>query len=342
MVSEPTFLPSRLRLARELAGWNQLELARRAGLTPAALSQFESGGARPTAATRKLLGDLLTVPTGFFELPLLDTHDGFFRSLRRTSLADRRRARAIAHIAHDLVTCGNAADRVPQPTVPHSPTGEIPIDLDHVERIAADVRVGWRIPRGPIPDMVGLLESHGVLVIRLPLASADVDAFSLPFSDRPIVVLGADKNDRARSRFDAAHELGHLVMHGEDLWGLPEVERQAHRFAAAFLMPKHDIAVQLPRHPDWPRFFALKRQWQVSLAALLMRGRVLGCMSEGDYLTAIKAASARGWKRIEPVPLGRPEQPKLLQAVLLTASVSDCRDRLPKGVVNALQMAVAP
>jgi Zn-dependent peptidase ImmA (M78 family) len=189
--------------------------------------------------------------------------------------------------------------------------------------------------------MVGLLESHGVLVIRLPLASADVDAFSLPFRDRPIVVLGADKNDRARSRFDAAHELGHLVMHGEDLWGLPDVERQAHRFAAAFLMPKQDIASELPQYPDWPRFFALKRQWQVSLAALLMRARVLGRISEGDYVTAIKAASARGWRRIEPVPLGRPEQPNLLQALLTSATVRDCRDLLPKQVVHGLQTAVA-
>jgi Zn-dependent peptidase ImmA (M78 family) len=195
--------------------------------------------------------------------------------------------------------------------------------------------------RGPIPNVVGLLESHGVVVTRLPLASTDVDAFSLPFSDRPIVVLGAEKNDRARSRFDAAHELGHLVMHGEQLWGLPEVERQAHRFAAAFLMPRRDIADQLPDRTDWPRFFSLKRQWQVSLAALLMRARALGRMAEGDYLTAVKAASARGWRRVEPVPLGRPEQPQLLQALLQAPSGRDCRNLLPKYVVDALEIAVA-
>lgn len=72
-------------------------------------------------------------------------------------------------------------------------------------------------------------------MIRLPLESADVDAFSLPFPDYPVVVLGADKNDRARSRFDGAHELAHLVLHGEQIWGVKEVETQAHQFAAAFL-----------------------------------------------------------------------------------------------------------
>ena len=53
----------------------------------------------------------------------------------------------------------------------------------------------------------------------------------------PVVVLGTDKNDRARSRFDGAHELGHLVVHGDQIWGVKEVEHQAHAFAAAFLMP---------------------------------------------------------------------------------------------------------
>ena len=108
------------------------------------------------------------------------------------------------------------------------------------------------MPPGPIADVVELLESHGVVVIRLPLDSADVDAFSLPFPDHPVVVLGSDKTDRARSRFDGAHELGHLVMHGEQIWGIKEVETQAHQFAAAFLMPANEIRDQLPTTVDWP------------------------------------------------------------------------------------------
>ena len=95
------------------------------------------------------------------------------------------------------------------------------------------------------------------------------------------MVLGSDKNDRARSRFDAAHELGHLVMHGEQLWGLPQVEKQAHNFASAFLMPRDDIYAELPERADWPRLFDLKQKWQVSLAALLMRTKTLDRVTEG-------------------------------------------------------------
>jgi len=162
-----------------------------------------------------------------------------------------------------------------------------------IEDLAQRVRRRWGIPAGPIPNIVGLLESHGIVVLRLPLDTADVDAFSLPFHDRPVVVLATDKNDRARSRFDGAHELGHLVMHGEHVWGLKQVESQAHAFAAAFLMPDRDIRDELPSYADWPTLFDLKRRWQVSLAALLLRAKNLGRMTDASYLTAVKALSAR-------------------------------------------------
>ncbi|MEV5090439.1 ImmA/IrrE family metallo-endopeptidase [Streptomyces griseoincarnatus] len=199
----------------------------------------------------------------------------------------------------------------------------------------------WALPSGPVSDVVGLLETHGVAVIRLPLDNTDVDAFSLPFPDDPVVVLGTDKDDRARSRFDSAHGLAHLVLHGEQIWGVKEVETQAHQFAAAFLMPAEDIQDQLPTTVDWPALFALKRQWQVSLAALLMRARTLGCMSENTYLTAIKAASARGWRRVEPVPLGRPEQPTRLLAYLASTDSAPARAILPSQIVESLQTASA-
>jgi len=92
---------------------------------------------------------------------------------------------------------------------------------DEMEKAAAEVRKVWHVPAGPIQNVVSLLEAHGVVVIRLPLDSPDVDAFSLPFADYPVIVLGSDKNDRARSRFDASHELGHFVVHGDEVWGLP-------------------------------------------------------------------------------------------------------------------------
>ncbi|MEU9522917.1 XRE family transcriptional regulator [Streptomyces sp. NPDC048224] len=340
-MSTQAFERTRLRTARELAGLTQAQLAREAGLTPAAISQFESGAARPSPESVGTLAEILAVPPAFFHEAMTESHEGFFRSLRRTSVVDRRRARAIAHVAHDLAVRASAAQRFYASDVPVIPVSGLDVPAAEIEQTAARVRSLWELPSGPVGNVVELLEAHGVAVIRLPLDSADVDAFSLPFADHPVVVLGTDKDDRARSRFDAAHELAHLVLHGEQIWGVKEVETQAHQFAAAFLMPAEDIYDQLPTTVEWPTLFELKRRWQVSLAALLMRARTLGRMSESTYLTAIKAASARGWRRVEPVPLGRPEQPAGLLQYLASPESGAARAVLPPRIVESIEVSSA-
>ena len=333
------FEPARLRMARELMGISQSQLASHVRVTAAAISQFESGAARPSQETTAALSAALDVPSDFFTHPLAETHDGFFRSLRRTAVADRRRARAVAHVAHDLALEAARIGSFPISDVPALTVGTLDATTSEIEEIAAEVRARWRVPPGPITNMVQLLENHGVVVIRLPLGSADVDAFSLPFADHPVVVLGSDKNDRARSRFDAAHELGHLVVHSEQIWGVKQVETQAHWFAAAFLMPAAEIRHQLPTTLDWNALFQLKLRWQVSLASLLMRARTLGRMSERTYLTAVKTASTRGWRRLEPVPLGRPEEPSLLVSYLASGAAKSALEYLPGALVGRIAAA---
>ena len=317
--SPPQFQPARLRLARELAQRSQAELVKRTGLSAAAISQYESGSARPSTDAIAKLADSLDVSPAFLTKSVQDTHDGFFRSLRRSTVADRRRARAFAVLIHDL------APEIPdiaQADVPSLPVADLSDQLSPIEA-ARKTREHWGVPPGRIENMVQLLEAHGIIVVTLPLGSPDVDAFSLPFADHPVVVLGTDKDDRARSRFDAAHELGHLVMHRQHAWGIKAVEDQAHAFAAEFLMPADDIAPELPARADWPKLFDLKMDWHVSLAALLMRARTLGIMAPPDYLNAVKAASARGWRRYEPVDIGAREKTNIadrLEELALTDS----------------------
>src|SRR5206468_5966177 len=126
------------------------------------------------------------------------------------------------------------------PGIPCDPFGEAGHRRIQAEQAAASVRRLWRLPAGPMGDVVGTIEGHGVVCIRLHFDEERVDAFSVAFSDHPIAVLAADKDKWDRSRFDAAHELGHIVMHAESA-GVPEAERQANEFAAAWLMPDSDI-----------------------------------------------------------------------------------------------------
>ena len=321
--------------------WSQADLAARLDVTPAAVSQFETGVTRP--GTRRAGPD--------------DQRPG--RPCPVLLAAGHRNPRRLLPVAAPdlghppaprpgtrLHRPRPGGDRTRHPDCRRSAYPGYPSPAwrpPTANSRKQPGRYGKRsaCPAARYPNVAETLEDHGILVIRLPLDTADVDAFSLPFHDRPVVVLGTDKNDRARSRFDGAHELGHLVVHGDQIWGVKEVEHQAHAFAAAFLMPADDIRDELPDRADWPVLFQLKQKWQVSLAALLMRARTLGRMSENNYLTAVKAASARGWRRIEPVPLGRPEHPTCLKRLLATPAGRQSLELLPHDVVQALVTATA-
>jgi Zn-dependent peptidase ImmA (M78 family)/transcriptional regulator with XRE-family HTH domain len=338
-VAVGTFEPGRLRLARELENISQSDLSGAADVTPAAISQFESGDAKPSGETLRLLASALKVPVEFLCMPMEEAHEGFFRSLRKSSVAQRRRARSLAHLVHDLAVAPDGDSGLAKLSLPRVPLGTLDVDSPLIADAARAVRSAWRLALGPLPDVVGVLERHGILVLRLPLDAAEVDAFSLPFADRPVIVLGADKGDRARSRFDAAHELGHLVMHGESVWGVKEVETQAHRFAAEFLMPAADIRDELPARADWAQLFALKQRWHVSIAALLMRARDLEVMSPAAYTTAMKGLSARGWRRAEPIQLGAPEGPTVTTELLKVARTGTTW--FPKALMPALEQSIS-
>lgn len=139
----------------------------------------------------------------------------FFRSLRSTPQRDRDRADAQAEHVFDLVSYLEKQVKLPALDIPQL----TPVATSRVEteRVAEEVRNLWGVPDGPIANVVRLLEAHGVIVVRLDSGGSKLDAFSRWFAERPLVLLWGDKGDKARSRFDAAHELGHLaqMMHDE-------------------------------------------------------------------------------------------------------------------------------
>ncbi len=312
----PLASPSRIRRARELRGWTQTELARQSGdaLSSAAISQLEAGKTRPSAASLAAIAEATGHPLPYFVQHRGDMEaTAFFRSLRSAPKREQRRALAWTNLVHDLATTIENHIRLPAVDVPR-------IDSDHVsdariEALAAEVRQAWDLGEGPIGNVVRSRVSPRGLVAAQPRPPPDHDAISTRVSDRPIVVLGQDKRVAARTRFDAAHELGHLVMHQDSVAGTRAAENQAHRFAAAFLMPATAIGPQLPSSADWSALLRLKVEWGVSLQALLMRARTLGILAEHRYVNAMKQMSARGWRQREPgdEQLGPPESPKLLE-----------------------------
>jgi Zn-dependent peptidase ImmA (M78 family) len=284
------------------------------------VSQYELGQTRPSLEVIGRIALSLGVPAEFFlaghPVATGDATAAHFRSLRATTQLERDQAVAFGELSWQLISTLEAfvdlpKVRLPQPIVPSN------LSRDEIQKIAQQARVAFGLASGPVAHMVRLLEVHGVIVLRLPQASLKVDAFSYWCKSRPLVFLSPAKNDKPRSRFDVAHELGHLLLHYDAEPGSRVVENQAHDFAAEFLAPKAEIACDLPARLDWERLHQLKRRWGISLKALIFRSHALGIMSDYWYRRAM--ISLAEWGDPEPGPLGPPESPMLVGRALTLA-----------------------
>ena len=316
------FDPDELTLARKFRGLRKNELAQAVGVTPAALSQYELGQSRPSPAVLARMALALGVPVRFFVLghpKPVSPSAAHFRSLRATTQLERDQAIAFGQLAWRLMTGIEKYIELPAPRIPHAALPARPADLvdpgdADVVAAARQARESMGIGAGPVPHVVRLLEAHGTVVIGLPAMSRRVDAFSHWYGSRPVVFLNPAKDDKARSRFDAAHELGHLVLHHDAEPGNRIVENQAHDFAAEFLMPRAEIAGELPRRLDWAQLFLAKRRWGVSLKALVYRAHKLGIFGQAAYRAAMVTLAQ--WGDPEPGDLGPREAPVLLSKAI--------------------------
>lgn len=308
----------RLTLARQLAGFRKSELAQRIGKSATSVAGWESGAKRPTGPTVAELALSLGLEPGFFMVRQDDlsvSSTPHFRSLRSTTQISRDQATAYGQLAVDVAAALEHHVELPPAVVPSCPVSPEEMDEGSPEEAARFVRKQWQIAPGPAGHMVRLLENHGVLVVFSPPGAAAVDAYSFDSQTRPVVVLNPVKRDYYRQRFDVAHELGHLVMHGDAEPGGRIVEEQANRFAAEFLMPASDVRDVLPvamGRTVWTTLGKLKEQYGVSMQALLFRARRLGQLSDISYRNAMTTVSTRGWRRHEPGVINTVEQASLL------------------------------
>jgi Zn-dependent peptidase ImmA (M78 family) len=163
--------------------------------------------------------------------------------------------------------------------------------------------------------MLHLLESRGVRIYSLTAENSQLDAYSLYWHGQPFIFLNTAKSGE-RGRFDAAHELGHLVLHGEHLVpNRPVAETEANRFAAAFLMPRASVLGQGLRDATPDRILAAKRIWKVAAIALAHRLYELDLLTDWGYRAVCVQLSQWGYRRNEPQGIDR-ESSQLLAKVL--------------------------
>jgi Zn-dependent peptidase ImmA (M78 family) len=332
---------SRLTLARKRRGLSLVRLAELTGISTRSLSAYEKGEQRPGPGRVGVIAARLGYPVEFFfgegidELPPAAVS---FRAPSKLPAVRRDAALGAGRLAIELNRWIVERFELPAPDVPS-------LDRRDPELAADEVRARWGLGVAPVPNMVHLLEAHGIRVFSLR-ECAEVDAFSTVWEGTPYVFLNVGTSGE-RGRFDAAHELGHLVLHGEHDAG-PAAEREANRFAAAFLMPRADVLAHLPPAPSVEAILAGKRRWQVAAMALTHRLHEVGTLSEWLYRTTCIELGRQGYRRAEPGGIPR-ESSQLLRKVFralraerVTAADIAADLRLPPGEINGFVFGLIP
>lgn len=307
-------LPARLRQARLAAGLSLDELTERlrSPVSKQALSKYERGEARPLPTRLIDLAEalnvdaawLLTTPSVAVSWVAYRAHHALTQE-RRKEVTARAEQRLESELwLRSLFSVG--------------PTHDVPTNLevetlDAAERAAERVREAWGLGDAPVANVMETLEARGVVVMGFS-ADAKFDGLSGWANEHVPVIVVNSARSMDRIRFDAAHELGHLCVAST---ATPKAQESfAHRFAAAFLVPRSAVQRELGARRSAlsiPEMGLLKRQWGLSMQAWFRRAKDLDVIGYDHYVSLNTHFRRRGWHLQEPYVYEGDETPALLR-----------------------------
>lgn len=304
--------PEMVRLAREAAGLTQGELAAALSVPQSRISKFEAGLIDPTEHEIGALAATLEREVSFFYWSDrafgYASHELFHRMRQRIS------ARQVAQIHAMMNIRQMQLERLLRSA---SIEGDgfrylDPDDFDgDFEAVALAVRASWHLDAGPVPNIVNAIENAGGVVIAHDFGDRLMDAASQWLPHLPPVFFVNTRFPTDRVRMTLAHEIGHIIMHRTLT---PNAEDEANRFAAAFLMPAAEIRHEL-EDATLPKLAALKPYWKVSIAALTVRAKGLGAITDRQYRRIFMRIGQLGYRTKEPIEIPS-EEPKLLKELI--------------------------
>lgn len=319
------FNNTRFALARKRRGLTKRALAKEVSVTDRSITAYESGQTVPESHTVEKIAKALRFPVDFFfadDVEELPVEVASFRALTKMTASKRDIALSAGAVALLLNRWIDGKFDLPSPDFPEdyriasninsktdagqrSSEGDQYPDVgqkNDPEAAAEMLRRYWDLGEIPVKSMIALLESKGVRVFSLSVDAREVDAFSMWYGNIPFVFLNTKKTAE-RCRFDAAHELGHLVMHRHGAPQGQEAEKEANAFASAFLMPRRSVLANAPRSATLKSLISHKKYWNVSAAALNYRLHSLKLTSDWTYRTlCIDLAKLGRHREPEPSP----------------------------------------
>ncbi len=314
IVREQRIIPQRIKEAREYCLMSAADLADKIDLSRQAISQFENGATNPTIENLQKIAYATNFPMQYFykerrpqnsspsQMPLYRGSPTKTRKLKRSY-------EIAASFSDDIIYYLKKYVIFTEPNFPGNFEFDYTNDIDsinNIEEIVEKLRNHWSIGKGPVHDLVGVLENNGVIISKIPNKVKEVEAFSLWYEKVPHIFYEGNRNTTASYNFSICHELGHLILHRNVLENeavddslYKKLEEQANLFAGAFLLPAETFGNEYITS-NLDSFIAIKKRWGVSLGAMIMRAHVLGIIDKQQKSYLFRQLSASGYRKKEP------------------------------------------
>ena len=271
----------RIKRARAAAGLSMQALGKHVGVSANMIKKYEHNVSMPGSAVLIKLGKALGVRSEYFFRPVNVTLSGVkYRKRSNTPAAVLKRIEAdVLDQAERWQELANLWPTFPIPAFTGiSDISERIATLEEVEQVADQLRERWQLGLNPLPNLVDVLESHGVLVIITEVDDLDkFDGLQAKVAEQPVVVVSSNwPGDR--QRFTLAHELGHLLLDNR-LSSELDHEKACNRFASALILPADSIRRHLgeKRHNlEVRELYLLKHEFGISMLACLHRAAEVG------------------------------------------------------------------
>jgi Zn-dependent peptidase ImmA (M78 family)/transcriptional regulator with XRE-family HTH domain len=299
-------LPERIREAREACGLQIESFAEMLNVTKQAVSRYESGLASPGGETMRRIIAETRQPPVFFVTSRKRAASGitpFWRGLKRMEQHHRKRISRRLEWASDIVGYLEQFIHLPDLSLPTFDFDPTSASIDQIENAADAVRAHWSLGRGPLRDLSAIMELHGFILIRESVSCPDMDAVSCWQAGRPYVLFSADETSGPRNAYNLAHELGHMVLHSSvevNSDNLSLIEKQANRFAGAFLLPQETFSKEV-LGTSLNHFLFLKEKWGISIAAMAYRCKDLGTLNDNQFSYIMRQLNIRKIREREPL-----------------------------------------
>lgn len=314
-MNQQKFNGNRLKTARQYRGKSLSDLAKDVEVTKQAISQYENGECMPDDKIFFRIINVLNFPWNYFyekDNNNIETQTTYFRSLLKTYKKDRIAQTMRIEYLILLYEFLETYIDFPKLNIKNFSISEDEINLDYIEEVSCKLRNYWKLGSNPIKDLIYELEKNGIILTSLETTTNDIDAYSQKLKvdniSRFVVILSNNKNCKVRQHFDAAHELGHIVLHNfnEDMEALSKedftkMEKQANLFAASFLLPKDAFLEDVSFRPNSLEHYKnLKLKWNASIMTMIIRAFSLSAITPNQYQYLMRQYSYKGWRRKEP------------------------------------------